>query len=213
MPLGQAAWSEVADIQAKNKFLFESLGIFQNLVAQTLQVDCQLDVSTRLVGEIDNYYTGIGLLHYSSSQLKGKNLLAIWLDHLALCADNLLTASESSRLITAREQVSLARMDPPQAKLLLTEYSSIFRQGAACPLPIFLETSYAWSQRSNPAEAMLEARKKWKRAFKNSPAGENEDPYIRLALQNEIVEPLQDPLFAELATRIFMPLLNHMNGS
>jgi len=145
-------------------------------------------------------------MHFSASKsIKARSLISLWLNHLALCAAQQLSPSESSQLLApGTSGFSFGWLDAVKARTLLTDYAELLQQGLDYPLPVFPETSYAWAQASDPDAAMNKAMLAWKGGvFGAAIPGERDDAYIRLALHNNRTDPLNDILFQQCARRIY----------
>lgn len=211
LPHGAAAEAEWQDLQRDFRPLLERLQDLPVSEAEARRVDCRLDDNLLLSGQVRHCYPDTGLVRFSASKsLKGRALLALWLDHLALCAAGLLADGESSRLVTARGDGPCYRaIDAVEARALLLDYVELFRRGLGFPLPVFPDSSFAWARESDPARAKQKALQAWRGGgYRSAPAPECEDEFIRLALHNHCRNPLEDELFAECAQRIYKPAID-----
>ncbi len=176
------------------------------------QVDIACAGGIRLGGQVEHYLPGRGVLHVSASRLKGKALLGLWLDHLALCASGQLTAAESSTLVCRDAMWRFAPVSEAVALAELQQYMDIYWQGLQRPLPIFPRASFSWAmQLGDDAKAMREARKQWGKEENNynkAPV-DKDDIYIQLALRGLHGDPLACAEFTELATALYATALNH----
>ena len=97
-----------------------------------------------------------------------------------------------------------------KARALLANYIELLQQGLDYPLPVFPDTSYAWAQETDPDTAMNKAMLAWKGGlFASAIPGERDDAYIRLALHNNMADPLNDILFQQCAHQIYQPAIDH----
>ncbi len=206
LPHGRAAdwaWNGILDEFGE---LLDRLETYRNLAVEPRSVDIDLGNGNRLRGEIAGCIAGHGLLRYSPSrQLRGRALISLWLEHLALCAADLLAPGESSRLLLAQQAgPRFEPIDAGDARTRLGDYAALMFEGLASPLPLFAETSLAWALGKDRADAQKSARKAWYTAtYPGARPGECEDRYIRLALPLGLADPLSEPRFRELATRVF----------
>ncbi len=185
----------------------EQLGEYRALNAMSKTVD--LPVRTRqgvieIGGQIANYFPGKGILHFSPANLSGKHLLAIWLEHLAICAMNNLADDEISRLICIDQTWQFTPVAKKSAMHQLADYAELYGQGLTRPLPVFPNASYAWAS-SDAAKRERIA----KETFEGGRFGRGDvkDDYIRLAIRGVNTQVIDDPEFAGLADRMYALML------
>jgi exodeoxyribonuclease V gamma subunit len=209
LPHGHAAQASFEAIALELKPLLIPLQDYRGLAAEVRAFDHQID-DTRLSGQITNYYPGKGLMHFINSSLKGKHLLAFWLDHLALCASEQYQAQDSGRLITRDGDWRFEWLNSQQATDQLRDYSELYFQGLDYPLPVFPLASYAWCNTNNAEKALKAAHKAWYgNEFRNIP-GDKDNAYIKLALRDNLPEPFTGEEFAALAQRLYANALQHL---
>ena len=165
--------------------------------------DCRLDDHLRLSGQIVNYYAGKGLMHFNSSSMKGKHLLALWLDHLTLCASEQYQHQDSNWLITRDSKLSFERLNSTDAIDALRDYGELYYQGLAYPLPVFPLSSYAWCRADNPEKALKAANTAWYGNDYNNIPGDKDDAYIKLALRGSMQEPFSSAEFDTFAQALY----------
>jgi exodeoxyribonuclease V gamma subunit len=144
-----------------------------------------------------------GLVRYGLTRLKAKEMLRVWIAHLALNC----TATASSATLIGKD---LTQSYPPidNSAEVLRDLLEIYWQGLRAPLPFFPESSYAFAKQTltpkGRAAALEKARAKWEG---NPPFSRPEkvDPYWHLAFRN-MADPL-GPEMQALALRVFEPLL------
>jgi exodeoxyribonuclease V gamma subunit len=142
-------------------------------------------------------------MHFNASWLKGKHLLALWLDHLALCASEQYETGDSNLLITRDSTLGFATLDTEKAVDQLRTYCELYIQGQAYPLPIFPLTSYAWACQSDSQRALKAAHKAWfGNEFRSIP-GDRDNAYVRLALRGSVQEPFNSVEFTSLAKKLY----------
>ncbi|MDQ6973263.1 MAG: exodeoxyribonuclease V subunit gamma, partial [Mariprofundaceae bacterium] len=86
-----------------------------------------------LTGQIPHYMPTLGLLHVTPSKLKGKYMLACWLEHLALCSANILQQGERSLLQCSDKAVIFHIIKPDVAQAKLQCYVDAYMQGMQQP--------------------------------------------------------------------------------
>jgi exodeoxyribonuclease V gamma subunit len=208
LPHGYAAYAGLKAIQSELEPLLAPLQDYRGIKCLNRTIDCQLDDNLRLNGQVGNYYPGKGLMHFSSSSLKGKHLLTLWLDHLALCASGQFEQSDSSLLITRDINLHFAYLNSQEAVDQLRDYGELYYRGLCYPLPVFPQASYAWCCTDDPVKAADSARKKWYGS--DYSAGDRDDNYVKLALRGNMQEPFASTEFSALAQQFYASALNHM---
>jgi len=126
--------------------------------------------------------------------------LGAWLDHLCL---NALAPTGVTLESTHVARDKVFRFCPVAEPLpLLAELLHSYRSGLSAPLPFYPKTAWAL-QTGGAGKAMQQWQgvQQW--------AGEGDDPWWSLALRGE-AEPLGEA-FAELARRLLLPLLTHLD--
>jgi exodeoxyribonuclease V gamma subunit len=212
LPHGRAADTEWFSVLSEYRDLLDRLDVFRDVQAETKLVECSLDGSCTLYGEIDHYYPAHGLMHFSASKsIKSRSIISLWLNHLALCAAGLLGEHERSQLFAPSTRGwCFAWMEPTAARSLLGDYLELYRQGQQYPLPVFPETSYTFARHDDPSTAMEKALAVWNgTGFGAAGGGECADDFIRLALHNNTTEPLNDRFFQQCSRRIYGPAIEH----
>ena len=89
LPHGAFAGLTYADAVEAVAPLLDQLDAYRGLAPEQVLVDLAFDLGegpTRLVGQVPGLYPGMGLLRVRPSKLKGVEILALWLHHLAWCA-------------------------------------------------------------------------------------------------------------------------------
>lgn len=181
----------------------------------------------RLTGQL----TGIrrdALLRGRSSGTKPKDLLSIWVEHLALlCVRSAGDASgypEKSLHVgydTGKKKVEERMFGPvgdPAA--VLRDLLELYRDGSCEPLPFFEKASFAFAEaksknRSKGADeavwkAREAARKEWETGEFSTSLGEEDDPWNRLAFGKVRPSPL-GARFEAIAERVYGPILENMS--
>ncbi len=200
LPHGNAASMELEKLREQQRLWLNQLARYKQSSKQPQSLRCELDENVWLYGEVENYYAGIGLMHYTVSKFKGPLLLALWLDHLALCSDGALPEQETSRLITGDKTFTFNPVDQSSARSWLLDYCKIFQSGLEHILPVFPLSSYAFANNDNVEKA-------WKPDRRFGASGDSDDEYIKLALRNGVTQPVLDPAFTDYALRIYASLI------
>jgi exodeoxyribonuclease V gamma subunit len=169
------------------------------------------DGPTRLVGQIPGLYSGLGLLRVRPANLKGVDILALWLHHLAWCAavptppygrrESLLIAQDRSfRVDDDLGQASARRH--------LALYLRLYWEGLHRPLPVLPKASHAYARCLHEGKAPERpVSQQWNgNGFQDIP-GEREDPYVQVVLRGQAPDLLAMPEFAELAEALYGEVL------
>jgi exodeoxyribonuclease V gamma subunit len=190
----------------------------------------RIDVAPfRLTGQL----TGIrrnALLRWRPSGTKPKDLLSIWVEHLALlCMRSQGDASgypgESLYVgyIAKGEKVEQKWFGPvgdPAA--VLRDLLDLYRKGLCEPIPFFEKTSFAfaeakWKHRAKSTDedeavwkAREAARKEWETLEYSTVDGEGDDPWNRLAFGKVRPSPLDARFgFEAIAERVYRQILEN----
>ncbi len=156
----------------------------------------------RVVGRVG----GIGRtgpVRYRPVRIKGKDLLAAWVEHLVLCA-----AGKAGRTVVVGADRAAAFHPPDDPGRLVAGLLDLYWQGLAEPLRLFPETSLAFAEKAvdpeKAARAPAAARNAWEGGEYHR--GERNDPYLDACFRG--TDPLDGP-FERLAVAVFEPLLAH----
>ncbi|AGH81681.1 exodeoxyribonuclease V subunit gamma [Psychromonas sp. CNPT3] len=183
----------------------------------SIKVDLQF-AEKHLSGELTDHCEN-GLVRVKTGNIKGKDILALWLDHLCYCITH--TQNLNSILLGQGSGIYFEELPSDYAYQHLQELILLYEDGLQHPLPFFIESAYAWSLAVHSAEAdcfvlddlSFEARAQGQSAaldvFASSRGfSEGSDPYI---------SPLYEHLdahwlaFEALSFKVFKPLLSNMN--
>jgi exodeoxyribonuclease V gamma subunit len=170
---------------------------------EPLQLETDV-AGVRVVGRITNRFAG-GLVQYRFSNIRGRDLLNLWLRHLLLnrCRPDL---PEKRSLLFGKDE-SVVFEPLTGGEEALEALVLIFQKGHAKPAHFFPETSLAYARAvierntSNEA-AMVAARRVWQVEGEHW-AGESDDPYYLRCFEGQ--EPL-DAEFRDLALTVFEPI-------
>ncbi len=190
-----------------------------------IDVDLELG-TTRLRGFVEGPWA-TGLVVHQYAKIKAKNILSLWVRHLAallsapgFVGTSLLVGRSDSKYSNAPGLASLARVARQQAEAALSTLVDLYWRGQEQPLLFFPETSraHAEAQRwapDDPADWIRAARTYWS-AWGPVPM-EGDDPHVRrlfgeaapfepdFALQGLPLEAELD--FAALARTVWDPVL------
>ncbi len=232
IPLGQAAQAVFSEIKDTVRPIVEQLlkhgpgAADQELPPVRREICISQDFT--LHGELSGRYPS-GHLFWTNSLLHGKILLPVWVEHLFLSA----VAPDDQRCETTligrgrdKGSAQVLRLSPvPEAASVLLDLTSLFAKGLSAPLPFFPKSALAFAQamhsgKGTDDERQIAAFAKAEEEYLGNDfaPGEGEDPYCRQLFGETLpVSPGytlysedNSPPFAELAARIFLPMLNHM---
>ncbi|MFQ6757344.1 MAG: exodeoxyribonuclease V subunit gamma [Deltaproteobacteria bacterium] len=232
IPLGQAAHAVFAEIRDTVRPIVEQVLAYGPGPADRelppLRREIHLAQDVALHGELHGRYPS-GHIYWTNSLLHGKILLPVWLEHLFLSA----VAPTDQRCETTvigrgsdKGTAQVLRFSPvPEAAGVLHDLASLFAEGLNTPLVFFPKSGLAFARamcnaQGSEQEKIIGACAKAEEEYRGSEfaPGEGEDAYCRqlfgeaLPVSPGFVLYAEDnsPPFTELATRIFMPMLNHM---
>ncbi|MDG4476861.1 exodeoxyribonuclease V subunit gamma [Thiovibrio frasassiensis] len=232
IPLGQAAQAVFSEIKDTVRPIVEELLNYgpgdTDHQLPPLRREIRLSQDLTLHGELTGRYPS-GHLSWTNSLLHGKILLPVWLEHLFLSA----VSPEDQRCETTligrgREKgtAQVLRFSPvPEATSLLLDLATLFGKGLSAPLSFFPKSGLVFAQalhdgKGSEEELLINAFAKAEEEYLGNDftPGEGEDPYCRQLFAETLpVSPgytlyaeASSPPFAELASRIFTPMLNHM---
>ena len=152
-----------------------------------------------------------GLTGHRLGRLRARDLLELWLRHLAL---NAVLAERPDPAVTPRSRflsedkgaLTLTELEPvDDAATILGDLCALFLDGQRAPLPLFPESSLAWVRDADHGKVLDAWNDRW-----NGYPGEGSDAAVQTAFRGH-PDPLDDS-FRRLAGRVFGPLLAAMPG-
>ena len=158
----------------------------------------------RLTGQLD-LWSPSGIFLYRYAELKGKDHLHAWLQHLIL---HLIDPKRNwqNQLAGRKEWWRLVR--PEHAEDILGALLGLFHEGLSRPLNFFPQASlqYARALKAGKSRhaALVSARGAWQTT--DFYRGEGADPSLRLCFGK--IDPL-DEAFCALSEAVYTPLLSH----
>lgn len=159
-------------------------------------------------GEIDRIYPQGRIVH-RMGKTRGKDLLDLFIAHIALhfCRDG--DGVEMSALVCEDEIWQIGPLDQPEEILRL--FLENYWEGLHTPLPFYNQSSYAYAYQilvndRPPRVALSLAERTWYgSSYSQGPPGEANDPYHRLCFR---CTPDLAEAFQTMALRIFEPLIS-----
>ncbi|WP_133407222.1 exodeoxyribonuclease V subunit gamma [Parashewanella tropica] len=169
---------------------------------QSISVDIKLEFKSllngiTLVGRVDDV-GGKGLVNMRPGKSHGRDLLRVYLRHLAI---NAMGVHKSSFLIDVSHFHTFAPIEASQAHALLAELIELYFSGLEQPLIFPPKTAMAFANADGEHEDKLaEAEKAWAGEF-----GEGEDPHFQrlFSFPDDF-----DDTFVRLSKTVFYPLLD-----
>jgi exodeoxyribonuclease V gamma subunit len=194
--------------------LMQRLAAYRSHPPEQRLVDLAFEAETggplRLAGQIKGIYPGSGLLRYRAGAIKGPDILALWLEHLAWCAGD-AAGDKCSTLHGATEQFTLAHnLAPAEAQAYLARYLQWYQEGSHRPLPLLPGASYAWARavkKGGAADPIREALEAWNGNDFTGIPGDKDDPYVQLIMRGVAENPTGQPQFADLAATFYADAL------
>jgi exodeoxyribonuclease V gamma subunit len=168
---------------------------------------------TTLAGELSGLRPE-GQIRLVIGKMNAAERLEWWLSHLLLCA--MRPAGIACQSLLYDDSGHYRLDDEPEAIGLLEAWVVRWQQGQQQPLPFFGRTSWAYAeqlykQEDAPALALEKALDKWDPSFVGEfAAPQCEEPVNRLVFRH--LDPLADPLFAQLAQTLLLPLVARLEG-
>jgi exodeoxyribonuclease V gamma subunit len=169
--------------------------------AETIDIDLQV-VGLSFTGRLTNVIDG-KLVRYRPADRKHKDMLALWIAHLARCASG--NPGESLHL-GLDATYSLEPLDASEAHAHLEQLVTLYQQGRLTPLPLFLKASPAYVEKflkvGDARGALIAARGKWK--SNDYANGDDQDPWFAQAFRDS--DPL-DARFEQVSQTVWEPIL------
>lgn len=204
LPHGIAGGAELSQQKEAIQPVLKQLKAYYGKENQTKTIDVVLNAgkgkALHITGQIRHYIAGLGLLHATPSKLKGKYLLACWLEHLALCSAGILQENECSRLQCSDKGMVFKWMKAGEAKTQLQVYVDAYLLGMQQPLPIFEGASYTQGFEAK------NAFKKWMGASYQNIPGDKDDDYVQLIMRDVAGMPIDTPEFKDWAEKFYAPI-------
>ncbi len=169
----------------------------------------------RLRGELGPFVNRRQILYRCVQEIKGKDRLRSWIRHLFASAFA-GQAMETRFYSSDRKCLRLKPLPKDSARELIRELIELYARGMREALPFFPESSFAFESarqkqtvvgknggaENTEGKALVEAQKKWNSGMRHT--GEREDSANRLCFREE---PFDDPVFAELAKKVYGPFI------
>jgi exodeoxyribonuclease V gamma subunit len=227
LPPGKLGWRTGSEIRDQAAELAVRALTHRQVAPEAFDVDVDLGGGRRLTGTVPSVYAR-RLVSVGYSRLDAKQLLAAWIQLLALSAnddDHNWTALVIGR--PPRGSNPAARLFAPvgaDSRPLLADLVDVYDLGRQEPLPLPLKTSFAWAQaRQTGDNPVAAAESKW---LSKRWDGENADPaHQRVWGPHASLEALMEPprpgedrpgehtRLGAYAARVWEPMLRFEQGA
>jgi len=204
------------DLQAMADLADITAGYFVG-ETETVNVDLQFG-EKKLLGELSDHCDN-GLVRIKTGNIKGKEILTLWLEHLCYC----ITHGENlnSTLLGQGGGIFFAEVPADFAYQRLTELIELYELGLQQPLPFFIQSAFAWCTFVNlqqpdcfilddlDFETRAEAQQAALDIFASARGfNEGSDPYI-----SRVYDNIEDHwlTFENIAFKIFKPILSNLS--
>ncbi len=214
LPVGEFGSAVMVDLNNQAESFVDTLkGLAPDLSDEPFEIDLKID-RLRLRGQLQNV-TPTSYLKYRYANLKPIQLLAAWIEHLALCASS--KGGAVSTYLKGKNQLTVFP-HVEEAPKLLGSLEKIFLNGIRSPQPIFPLASYrfAKSKLSRSKHVRKNALDASENEFLKTPGflqfewGDGWDLHIRLCFPN--VESALSKDFEILAESVHGEMLKHHQG-
>lgn len=211
LPHGTSGLCTYNQIKSDISLFINSIDIININTKNKTYRDVQISIGDFTISGRIEIITKDFLIQYRYAQIKLKDRLRIWINHLILNSINEIDIPKASLLIgkgNNNQSKCIEYIPIPNAKEILNNMLLIFIQGHTKPLPLYPETSFAFfksTQSDHTIEKSLSlAKEKWN----GSPftIGESQDPFYRIHPSDSINFNID---FQNLAATVFAPMLKH----
>lgn len=166
-----------------------------------------------LTGRLTNIYES-GMLNFRYAQMKTKDILRAWINHLILSSHRDMGLPLYTFLVCMDKSV---KFNPVENSLnILETLLDLYWEGISKPLAFFPELSREYAEQvykrgKGKNEAIGIVEKRWKGS--DYTAGVSEDPYYDLCFKNADTKEIFDDSFIKNSESVFILLLNHLSES
>lgn len=197
--------------QGVERFTGKIIPYMQSNVLKPLEIDFAVS-GFRLFGKIDSIYQQ-HMLRYRYAIIKAKDIIELWICHLALnCIrpDHYPALSLLAGLKDKKAGWCAWEYTPvTESGVMLARLLEIYWKGMSIPLKFFPESSLTYARamiekNKSPEEARMLAQNKW--TGNEYFPGESDDAYYQLCF--DYTDPI-DTDFEQIAMDVFEPVLKH----
>ncbi|MDX1618022.1 MAG: exodeoxyribonuclease V subunit gamma, partial [Balneolaceae bacterium] len=207
---GEQAFRDKAE--EVTKFREAASGLLEASKLDPVEISLQLG-DFHLTGLLDALYPDFQIF-YRYGRFRAKDLIGLWLYHLALNETEALAHLRHSVLLTREKDTGrpelhrLSPLDNPRGEL--EKLLELYRNGMDRAIPFFAESSYRYAravleQERGHEQAVNKAHGKWTH-YTRPELGEGEDPYIKLLFPDHHRHPLESDEFAHISAAFWKPV-------
>ncbi len=187
---------------------FDTEGVFSHAFQLKFKHDGQKEII--LIGQLTNLYPQTGLLKTRPGEVKGTDLLRLWIEHLllTLLRQSVDLQSYHSIIVDDKKTHYFPQdcVSYEQAEQYLEELLRLYLQGMQQPLPLFPQSSYHFAEQlAKGKEPSVYSQ--WHGGWNNT--GDKDNDYIALLCRQLKSEPIDEEVFRLLADRVYQPVIRH----
>lgn len=212
LPYGQVGALIYNQLQVQAEHFIESIQAYsQQQKLDTVSIVTELPNKTQLIGNLANVWEH-QQLQYRCSDLKAKDYIRFWLQHLLLNTAIQTDLPKHSVLIGTDKQFQAPPVD--NSREILQQLVEYYEYGLQQPLYFFPETSMEFvktvqNSKKSKEDALQAAAKRWRGG--QFSYGESLDSYYELCFANDAHLPVEQELFQTLALQFFAPLFGKLD--
>lgn len=212
LPIGAAEVLALAEAEDAASLIYARVREITTEPAQSVPLTLTLE-GLQLFGTIDAVHRGADCrVVFRSSSLKQKDVVGLWVEHLALTAE--LKRPITSHLVCNHDHVQLRPLTLSEARDHLRSLLGVHLMGRRAPLPFFADTSWAAYQhrlaRPDVREVPPDVRQLWRRRDSRWEGdSDSSELHVQLLFSDRLEEdefPFADPGFIAALDAILGPL-------
>ncbi|MGS2721574.1 exodeoxyribonuclease V subunit gamma [Paraglaciecola aestuariivivens] len=144
LPAGQTGELAIGPFVKQSNQIAQQISQLSQAVDSAKSVDIDLSINNiALLGRVDNLYQG-NLILWRAGKLRAKDRLALYLQWLALCAQNVPASVNQAHYISTEKLYSLPVIEAQQAKQQLSIWLEYWQLGAEQLLHFYPEAAWEW---------------------------------------------------------------------
>nr|CBX28703.1 hypothetical protein N47_G40270 [uncultured Desulfobacterium sp.] len=173
----------------------------------------ELDIninSFSLTGNLMTCYDH-GIINYRYAVMKIKDIINLWVYHLALCAEYNDKIQNNSLLICTDGEIRFKHAS--KSREILGELINLYWEGLSSVLKFFPDLSYEYIKqvyidKKNSKDAIRDVCDKWSGGYKQPLS---EDPYYKTCFGKTDPVDIFNDSFIKISETVFIPLLEHIS--